>query len=511
MLLAQDAADRAEAAAASTDPVTVRSKAIDVIETVESDPINWLDPARFTDGKILLSTGEMQDNASFVLTEYIPIAAGQALVLNKAPGTVAIASIVWFNASKVRVGAVGSDPVANTPYAAPAGTAYARFCILKPNQVGMQVNIGRTTAAPFRYAGGATLADERRHRVQLIATRRGENIFRPDRLSGGVLRANGTIDDTNADFRFTSDMLAVEPGGSVSLWFEADGRGTATFGHQFYDLGGNFVGAIPLPTPPGSTYAVPSSAYWFRPTFHNDRAASFVVTSDDSQPQGYVPPAAVMRQYARPWFNKRVSFIGDSITNAGFYVQPLLNHLGARLGFKSGVDGRQLKDALSSSPSFATTDCLVNFLGGTNDWFYSRPLGSDNDTSSAATFIGDIRRFVETVRAAQPDMRIVWFTSLQRMIVRAGDRPPGLGAGTRAVNSLGFRLRDYVDAIIRIAGGDYGIPVVDLFRCSGADEFNLPLHTDFDNDGTHPTAQSAVWWISRPAARRMNQIEPITG
>lgn len=469
---------------------------------------NWLDPSRFVADTVLLNDGTTEYNTAFTTTGRIQVSPGDSVILNKWPGTIEAASLVWFGAKGRVVGSPAVRLAGDTPYLAPARAAFFEFCVANYRLPGLAVNVakGLTRAAPYRHPGGLTIADEKRLRdlfYGLLGARRGENIFDPTRVKGGAQRIDGTIDEGNADFR-TSIPIAVMPGGKISLWHLGGPFGVPDFGHVFMDLGENPVGAIPFPAVPG-VYDVPANAFSIQVTMPKSHLGNFVLTPDNSNPQGYIPPTAQLRQLVRPWFNLSLGIIGDSITNAGYWVQPLLKRLGARLGFKSGIDGRQLKDAFSQNPDLTQIDGLIVFLG-TNDWYYGRPLGTDADTSAAQTFAGDIRRFFETVAAVRKDLRIIWLTSLQRM---GGDTTgAGVAEGTRGRNSLGHALEDYVDIGMKIVG-QYGHPVVDLYRQSGANEFTLLTGTANNNDRVHPTEVTAPLWISAPVAGAMSQIVPL--
>lgn len=210
------------------------------------------------------------------------------------------------------------------------------------------------------------------------------------------------------------------------------------------------------------------------------------------------------------WENKTYISIGDSITwqdKHKYYdsktiargYQTLLNE---KINFKNiincGINGATIAksphyprsksnyiDGLTRN--FATAD-LVTIASGTNDFRQNVPLGklgSINDKSfDDTTFYGAYRKLIEHILTSKPTIKLILFTPLQR-----NNKPYDLNY----INSAGFKLIDYVDAIENI-GKLYNLPILDLYSTSGIEVFNLNQYT---RDGLHPN-DSGYELISKP-------------
>ena len=122
----------------------------------------------------------------------------------------------------------------------------------------------------------------------------------------------------------------------------------------------------------------------------------------------------------------------------------------------------------------------VFVFGGTNDYGHGdAPLGTPQDRTPK-TFYGALHTLILYLLNAYPTAQIVFLTPLHRV-----------GESDRLYNERGMRLsgnlQAYVDIILAVCG-EYGLPVLDLFRTSGLQP-NVPIIKEtFVPDGLHPNA-----------------------
>ncbi|WP_373271253.1 SGNH/GDSL hydrolase family protein [Paenibacillus sp. MY03] len=101
-------------------------------------------------------------------------------------------------------------------------------------------------------------------------------------------------------------------------------------------------------------------------------------------------------------------------------------------------------------------------------------LGSIGDTAfNDRTFYGALRKAIEFLHSARPELRILMLTPLHK---------DHSSYDVNFVNGAGHRLAEYEVAIKKI-GVMYAIPVYDAFALSGITKINLEAYT---LDGLHP-------------------------
>lgn len=195
---------------------------------------------------------------------------------------------------------------------------------------------------------------------------------------------------------------------------------------------------------------------------------------------------------------KTLLFLGDSIT-AGSGVSGKEETYWYRLGQKTGaacigygvggtrIAEQQQPDSFETLGNFCTraqqmqktADAIIVF-GGTNDYGHGdAPLGTPQDRTPK-TFYGALHTLILYLLNAYPTAQIVFLTPLHRV-----------GESNRLYNERGMRLsgnlQAYVDIILAVCG-EYGLPVLDLFRTSGLQP-NVPIIKEtFVPDGLHPNA-----------------------
>ena len=102
---------------------------------------------------------------------------------------------------------------------------------------------------------------------------------------------------------------------------------------------------------------------------------------------------------------------------------------------------------------------------------------------------------IRSMTNAHKDKRLVFITPTQR------DGYILNGKVTSMTNDIGVNLIQYVDAMIEMCG-DYGIPVIDLYRNSGINIVNIPTML---YDGLHPNTDGFLR-LGYYIAKQLNNI-----
>ncbi len=193
--------------------------------------------------------------------------------------------------------------------------------------------------------------------------------------------------------------------------------------------------------------------------------------------------------------NKKILFLGDSITEG---IGPSdINNVYWKLIEKDGCEvkgfgisgtriARQQKPADESFDKYfrsriddmdADADVVVVF-GGTNDFGHGDAAMGKPEDRTDDTFYGALHNLYTDLIKKYKRGQIVVMTPLHRL------------EEERDYNEIGIRaagtLKDYVDAIIHVAGY-YGIPVLDLYRTGGMNPETDEIREIYMPDGLHPS------------------------
>ena len=194
----------------------------------------------------------------------------------------------------------------------------------------------------------------------------------------------------------------------------------------------------------------------------------------------------VMLLKPMPLKGKKVTFLGDSITDFGVGYGLYAKLFGERSGAtvtSLAVAGKTYGDGeiASQTTNLAGDEDIVIVMGGTNDHGRSCPIGDIYNesngtivpTTNTATTCAGIHAVIQGIYAKCPLAKIIILT------------PPQKGTGWTA-NTQGKYLYEYVDAIKKVAQL-YGVLVVDQFaNCNINPVFSAMKSKYFNNDGTHP-------------------------
>lgn len=209
---------------------------------------------------------------------------------------------------------------------------------------------------------------------------------------------------------------------------------------------------------------------------------------------------------------KKFLFIGDSITDTGYYINSIVTKTGC-IAYNRGVSGTTL--AVNSSVANSMCERLdldvndiptakyqgfpseadyVFVLGGINDWgrLRNQVFGDLNAAIDNTTFCGALKYLYKGLKSRYPGAKIVilnllhtysptQYVNWKELSYEDDDETKAI---TVALNNVGKSLYDYRDAISK-AAQMYGLPVIDLFNVG----FTATLDKDraaYYVDGLHP-------------------------
>ncbi|GKU80176.1 SGNH/GDSL hydrolase family protein [Paenibacillus sp. L3-i20] len=123
-------------------------------------------------------------------------------------------------------------------------------------------------------------------------------------------------------------------------------------------------------------------------------------------------------------------------------------------------------------------------FSGTNDHSKNMPLGTINDIANT-TFYGAYKLVVKKLLTTNVDLKLFLVTPIQKFMGHT-TTDNGEGWFHNGPNGNGATLADFAQAIRNI-GEYYSIPVIDLHRTSGINEFNFTLYHSADK--LHPSKE----------------------
>lgn len=427
-------------------------------------------------GYALSTNGSVTSNASYYVTDYIPVAPLATYICNRASSVVCCYDV---NLKKVDVITIHT----NTVFITPASAAYIRLQATPLNSVNSLMLLHGsnmpTDYVPFGAPnkqditqGSLHIARETIH----AALPAGRNIFDRSRARVGYSLSyqNGAV--TQNALYFITGLIPVTPGGH---FVSSSGSNSLCF----YNSTGEFISGskgysgsarTPIPVPEGAWFV----QFQVTPV---SRLEALMVTEGDAEQTGYIPFGG--SSSTLPGYGKKVLWLGDSITHSGFYIPFVIKATGLTTLANQGVPGqgvRTMADRLTGS-IVADAD-LISVFGGTNDYGGNRPLGSiadacvDYDEASGKSFYFDVFYVLNAIFTLKPDARVVFSTPLKRGNVS------GQTVIYPAANGAGYKLEQYVQAIKDVCSL-FSVPVCDLFNESGVNLYNLAVYT---LDNLHP-------------------------
>ena len=218
------------------------------------------------------------------------------------------------------------------------------------------------------------------------------------------------------------------------------------------------------------------------------------------------------------WSGKVASFLGDSITYGAKTTKIYHQYLKELVGFSTcnnyGVDGASVTNHYSGIctryNNVASNSDIIFIFGGTNDFYYNKPLGEWYTLSGTtrtlnkdvSTFRGALAEICDGLITKFPTKQIILMTPIHRD--RLNSQQTDLEA-----NASGLYLDDYVECV-KEAGKIFGIPVIDLNGESGlypmnTENANAYFHAD---DKLHPNANGHLK-IAKVIQGKLRTILPL--
>ncbi|MCU6322377.1 SGNH/GDSL hydrolase family protein [Enterobacter quasiroggenkampii] len=446
-------------------------------------------------GYALSTNGSVTSNASYFVTDFIPVAPLATYICNKASNVVCCYDV---NLKKVDVLSIHT----NTPFTTPASAAYIRMHATPLNTADvLMVLHGNEMPSDYVPFGAPNKQDIMQTSMQIsrstlnAALPSGRNIFDKSRARVGytVSYQNGAVGQ-NAAYAITG-LIPVTPGGH---FVSSSGSNSLCF----YNASGQFIAGskdyssaarMPIPVPEGAWFV----QFQITPV---NRMESLMVTEGDAGQTGYIPFGG--NGSILPGQGKKVLWLGDSITHSGFYIPFVLKETGLTTLANYGVPGQGVRTMADRLTTETITDAdLISVFGGTNDYGGNRPLGTlgdsrgDYDESKGKSFYYDVFYVLNTIFTLKPDARVVVSTPLKRGNVA------GQAVVYPAANGIGVRLEEYVQAIKDVCSL-FSVPVCDLFNESGVNLYNLSV---FTLDNLHPNDVGAER-ISHNLVQQFNTV-----
>ena len=218
------------------------------------------------------------------------------------------------------------------------------------------------------------------------------------------------------------------------------------------------------------------------------------------------------------WSGKVASFLGDSITFGAKTTKIYHQYLKELVGFSTcnnyGIDGASVTNVSNGIctryNNVASDSDIIFIFGGTNDFFYSKPLGEWYTLSGTtrtlnkdvSTFRGALAEICDGLITKFPTKQIVLMTPIHRD--RLNSQQTDLEA-----NASGLYLDDYVECV-KEAGRIFGIPVIDLNGESGLYPMNTENANAFfhEDDKLHPNANGHLR-IAKVIQGKLRTILPL--
>lgn len=219
-----------------------------------------------------------------------------------------------------------------------------------------------------------------------------------------------------------------------------------------------------------------------------------------------------------PWKNKKVTCLGDSITQGDSgegglipsYVprmQKWLQTMPANAGLCGSkiteVEGDETASFIDRMGSIRDQD-VITIFGGINDFQWNAPLGKMTDSAdNPTTFYGALKDIVITLSRNNPKAKLMFITPMKTTKFQYHTFDDN---GALMKNTNGNTQLDFVNAIKQVADY-YSIPVLDMYSCSNYSPYlqNQVGHDNFTADGLHPTAHGYER-IAQQIAKAINNL-----
>lgn len=195
--------------------------------------------------------------------------------------------------------------------------------------------------------------------------------------------------------------------------------------------------------------------------------------------------------------NKKISFLGDSITNYGYYVDALSELTGC-LTNNYGIGGTTISTSNNSFinrvPQIDINSDIIVVEGGVNDWGRGVQLGSKASglAGDISTFYGALFRLAKDLVDRFPTKLIVWLTPMHCQY-HTSDYSSDIREYSNNMNVEyshygGGKLIEYVNAIKEVTAM-FSQPCIDLYSNIGIFPLNEENASEFTLDRLHPNVK----------------------
>ena len=194
---------------------------------------------------------------------------------------------------------------------------------------------------------------------------------------------------------------------------------------------------------------------------------------------------------AYPYGMKKVTFFGDSITQADNIDNPWTKLTAHALGTTATINGingttyttnsNRPNSAVERVDQIKNQDLIVIWFG-VNDFHYGRPLGQFGDTDTSTVY-GAADKVYNSLVDNNPTAQIMVMTPMKNHGYNAAP-------DSFTQNSAGLYQLDYVNAIKQVAD-KYSLPVLDMYAESGISAMNETHNQLYLKDGLHPNQAGA--------------------
>ena len=219
-----------------------------------------------------------------------------------------------------------------------------------------------------------------------------------------------------------------------------------------------------------------------------------------------------------PWKNKKVTCLGDSITQGDSgegglipsyvprmqkWLQTMPTNAGLCGSKITEVEGDGTASFIDRMGSIKDQD-VITIFGGINDFQWNAPLGKMTDSAdNPTTFYGALKDIVITLSQNNPKAKLMFITPMKTTKFQYHTFDDN---GALMKNANGNTQLDFVNAIKQVADY-YSIPVLDMYSCSNYSPYlpNQVGHDNFTADGLHPTAHGYER-IAQQIAKAINNL-----
>lgn len=244
----------------SVSGVNLESKSVSVsaIEFIEESK-NLFNPATVTNGKAILDTGAISDNASYAISDFIAVEDGQKYTISSSDPIISpFIYIAYYDHSKVFISRYGAIPVGTQTLTMPASTAFVRFNINvattgQPSEKQRMFNVGETALpyeewSPPKLVGVSVDSEINIDQVEQIVDEKFDqyieqsyNLFDHTKATiGNSISVTGELLDRE-DFAI-SDFIAVD--GEQEYTSTSDKGFNAWIHIVYYDANKNFISRV---------------------------------------------------------------------------------------------------------------------------------------------------------------------------------------------------------------------------------------------------------------------------